>query len=97
MRYKKLFYITLLTCIIIFNINISSEIIFDINDIKLSQIAYADDTEGGVPGDTGFKKCGQGKISFTPAHGATACLYCGDCLAHWVFLTQSGECKLYSK
>ena len=64
--------------------------------LQLSQIAFANDTEGGDGGND-FKKCEQGNVSFFPAHGAIACLYCGDCLAHWVFPTYDGDCKLFNK
>ena len=42
-----------------------------------------------------FKKCEQGNVFF-PAHGTIACLYCGDCLAHWAFATYDGNCKLFN-
>lgn len=36
------------------------------------------------------------ETSFFPAHGTIACLYCGDCLAHWAFATYDGNCKLFN-
>lgn len=94
MKYKKFFFSISIISIIAINLNISSDNSTNMSTVRLSQIAFASDGEGGS-GDSNFKKCGQGKVSFTPAHGATACIYCGDCLAHWVFLTYDGECKLF--
>lgn len=51
-------------------------------------------TEEGNEGND-FKKCEQGNVFF-PAHGTIACLYCGDCLAHWAFATYDGNCKLFN-
>lgn len=68
--------------------------VFKIEVLFIFVHAFANDGEGGG-GVNNLKKCGQGNISFTPAHGATACIYCGDCLAHWVFVSYEGECKLF--
>ena len=63
--------------------------------LQLLQIAFANDNEEGNEGND-FKKCEQGNVSFFPAHGSIACLYCGDCLAHWAFATYDGNCKLFN-
>ena len=62
--------------------------------LQLSQIAFANDNEEGNEGND-FKKCEQGNVFF-PAHGTIACLYCGDCSAHWAFATYDGNCKLFN-
>ena len=96
MKYQKILFIIFIIFIIILNINISTPISINDNNFTLSQIAFANNSEGGS-GESGYKKCGQGTKSFTPAHGATACIYCGDCESHWVFITFEGDCKLYNK
>ena len=92
MKYKKIFFSIIIISIIAINLNISSDNSTNTGTVRLSQIAS--DNEGGG-GNSNFKKCGQGTVSFTPAHGATACIYCGDCLAHWVFISYEGECRLF--
>ena len=52
--------------------------------LQLLQIAFANDNEEGNEGND------------FPAHGTIACLYCGDCLAHWAFATYDGNCKLFN-
>lgn len=94
MKYKKIFFSIIIISIIAINLNISSDNSTNTGTVRLSQIAFASDNEGGG-GNSNFKKCGQGTVSFTPAHGATACIYCGDCLAHWVFISYEGECRLF--
>ena len=78
------------------NLTIPSYNSLPTGSLQLSQIAFANDNEEGNEGND-FKKCEQGNVSFFPAHGAIACLYCGDCLAHWVFPTYDGDCKLFNK
>ena len=84
MKYKKIFLSVTILSIITINLTIPSYNSLPTGSLQLSQIAFANDTEGGDGGND-FKKCEQGNVSFFPAHGAIACLYCGDCLAHWVF------------
>ena len=96
MKYKKIFLSVTILSIITINLTIPSYNSLPTGSLQLSQIAFANDNEEGNEGND-FKKCEQGNVSFFPAHGAIACLYCGDCLAHWVFPTYDGDCKLFNK